>query len=129
MYIPYKNFTDGSRHPFATLTLKGPVQRGQIEAFVDTGADFSIFHAGWIEKLGFSKKRAIQKKIQVGDGDYIRAWLLNIEVEFYGDRFMAPVTFSDQLGLGFSLLGRAGFFNRFRFCFDDKHFQLSLTRL
>jgi len=37
-----------------------------------------------------------------------------------GEReFPADIGFSKQLGIGFNLLGRRSFFDRFKICFDD----------
>lgn len=128
--IPYKRFEGDANLPFVSFLMQNKDgKQAQIDAFVDSGADCSIFHADLMVILGLNRKKAAIKKIQVGDGDFIRAWLLNVEVEFYGHRFKAPITFSDQLGPGFNLLGRKGFFDRFRFCFDDKHRLLTVTRL
>lgn len=129
MIIPYTLFRDGSKLPFVRFKILGPRRDPTVDAFVDSGADFSIFHAGWMKYLGLSVKGAVVRKIQVGDGDYIQAYELPVTVEFYGRSFRAPLTFSARLGPGFNLLGRKGFFERFRFCFDDKHFRLSVTRI
>ena len=79
--------------------------------------------------LGLSPQRGSLKRIQVGDGDEIRAYLFILPVTFYGYFFKAPICFSDRLGPGFNLLGRKGFFDRFRVCFDDKNFRLSMNWL
>jgi len=36
---------------------------------------------------------------------------------------------ADRLGIGFNILGRKDFFDRFVFCFDDYHRELSLTEI
>lgn len=128
--IPYKKFEGNANLPFVSFLIQGnDGRRAHMDAFVDSGADCSIFHADLMKILRLDRKEATIKKIQVGDGDFIHAWLFNVDVTFCGLRFKAPITFSDQLGPGFNLLGRNGFFNRFRFCFDDKHCLLTLTRL
>jgi hypothetical protein len=43
--------------------------------------------------------------------------------------FNAPAGFSDALRVGFNLLGRAGFFDRFTMCFNDRARILTATRL
>ena len=43
--------------------------------------------------------------------------------------FTAPAGFSDALHMGFNLMGRAGFFNRFSMCFNDRAKTLTVTRL
>ncbi|MBC2697670.1 MAG: hypothetical protein HF976_06500 [ANME-2 cluster archaeon] len=35
--------------------------------------------------------------------------------------FKASIGFSRNLGIGFNILGRESFFDRFVFCFDDKN--------
>lgn len=129
MIIPYKTFGDGSRLPFSRLQIQGAKNSLILEAFVDSGADFTICHAACLADLGLSTKRGILKRILVGDGDEIHARLFLLSVSFYGYSFKAPICFSERLGPGFNLLGRKGFFDRFRFCFDDKHARLSISRL
>lgn len=129
MIIPYKIFGDKSRLPFSRFQINGPKNSLIIEAFVDSGADLTICHAACMEDLGLPIKGGLSKKIQVGDGDEIHAQLFWLSVSFYGYLFKAPICFSERLGPGFNLLGRRGFFDRFRFCFDDKHARLSVNRL
>lgn len=129
MIIPYKDFPYGERLPFVSIIFIGKNKTALVEAFVDTGADFSIFHADLMKYLGLEKKNAQMKKVQVGDGDYITVYLFHIKVSFYGQDILAPITFSENLGPDFNLLGRKGFFDHFRFCFDDKNSHLSLTPL
>lgn len=128
MIIPYKNFRSGATLPFVRVGLVGQ-NKVDVDAFVDSGADFSIFHFGWVKKLGLREFAFKKKKVQVGDGDYILVYMCDLSVEFYNHRFIAPITFSEHLGPDFSLLGRKGFFDRFKFCFDDKHAQLSVTKI
>lgn len=128
--IPYKKFEDDAHLPFVSFVIHGkPGCQAKIDAFVDSGADCSIFHADLMIILKLNPKKASVKKIQVGDGDFIKGYQFLIDADFFGERFKAPITFSKELGPGFNLLGRRGFFNRFRFCFDDKHFRLMLTQL
>ncbi len=128
--VPYKKFEGNVLLPFAPLALKSSSgMPTYLDAFVDSGADYSIFHADLMTILKLNPRQAKIKKVQVGDGDYIKTYPFLIDVEFFGETFKAPINFSKELGPGFNLLGRAGFFNRFRFCFDDKHHVLILTRL
>ena len=56
-------------------------------------------------------------------------YLHHIKVRFAGMEFSAPAGFSDALKVGFNLLGRAGFFDRFTMCFNDRARVLTATRL
>lgn len=129
MFIPYKIFGDGSRLPFSRLQINGPKNSLIVETFVDSGADLTICHAACLPDLGLLAKNGLSKRIMVGDGDEIYARLFLLPISFYGYLFKAPICFSDHLGPGFNLLGRKGFFDRFRFCFDDKSARLSINRL
>ena len=126
LLIPYKSLEGQERLPFITLTLNGPKRSVRADAFADSGADFSIFDASIMEYIGFKKRKAEVRRVQVGDGDWMKVFLFQVGVNFYGYSFVAPITFASQLGVGLNLLGRRGFFNRFRFCFDDKNFRLSI---
>ena len=50
-------------------------------------------------------------------------------MRFAGVEFNAPAGFSDALRVGFNLLGRAGIFDRFTMCFNDRARLLTVTRL
>ena len=67
--------------------------------------------------------------IRVGDGKQIPVYLHKLPVRFAGHKFTAVIGFSQNLGVGFSLLGRADFFDRFRICFNDKERSLETTCL
>jgi len=58
--------------------------------------------------------------LPVGDGTQIPVYIHNINVRFIEKKFKAKVGFSDKLGIGFDILGREGFFDRFVVCFDDR---------
>ncbi|MCK4249437.1 MAG: hypothetical protein KAX15_06625 [Candidatus Omnitrophica bacterium] len=44
-------------------------------------------------------------------------------------KIKATVGFSESLGVGFNLLGRMDFFNKFRICFNDKIKIVETTKL
>lgn len=94
---------------------------------MDSGASFSIFGSERADLLGVDYKRGTRVDLVVGDGDSLKVLLHKIPVEFAGTRFVAEIGFSEQLGIGFNLLGRKSFFDRFRICFDDRHRRLDVT--
>jgi hypothetical protein len=59
--------------------------------------------------------------MQVGDGGLIPAYLHNLTVQLGAEKFVAPLGFSERLGVGFNLLGRTGVFDRFKVCFDEQN--------
>jgi hypothetical protein len=96
---------------------------------VDSGASWSVFHVDVAQLLGIKLHKAKRRYIALGNGSVIPIYLHHIRVRFAGQEFLAPAGFSDALRVGFNLLGRAGFFDRFQMCFNDRTRTLSVSRL
>ena len=129
MHYPYQEIEPGKSGPIVDVRLFGPSRTFRFEAFIDSGADFSIFdpHAARLIGLNFTKGKHLP--ITVGDGDRMDAYLHQVPVSFAGEKFVAPICFSSQLGAGFNLLGRTGFFHRFRICFHEKKRFVSIVKV
>lgn len=119
MHYPYREIEPGKLGPIIDLMLVGRLRSFRFEAFIDSGADFSIFDSGAAQLIGVNITKGKRLPITVGDGDRMVAYLHEVPVLFARERFVAPICFSSQLGAGFNLLGRAGFFRRFRICFHE----------
>ncbi len=63
----------------------------------------------------------------LGNGSIIPVSLHRVRVRFAGQEFTVPAGFSDALHVGFNLLGRAGFFDRFVMSFNDRTKTLTVT--
>jgi len=100
-----------------------------LQAYVDSGASWSVFHADVAQLLGIRLHKAKRRYIALGNGSVIPIYLAHIKVRFAGLEFLAPAGFSDALRVGFNLLGRAGFFTRFAVSFNDRARLLTVTRL
>lgn len=100
-----------------------------LQAYVDSGASWSVFHVDVAQLLGIKLSRAKRHYIALGNGSVLPIYLNHIRVRFAGAEFTAPAGFSDALRVGFNLLGRAGFFSRFSMCFNDRERLLTATRL
>lgn len=118
MNYPYI-FLKGRYLPIVPLELKGE-EWIELHAFVDSGASYSIFHADITEILGINYKKGEKTYMTVGDGAQIPVYSHNIDVRFNDKEFTAKIGFSNKLGIGFDILGREGFFDRFIICFDDR---------
>lgn len=121
MRFPYFQVGPNDFAPIVPLKLLGREGWLEMEAYIDSGASFSIFRADRAEILGVDYKKGERIYLTVGDGGLLEIYLCKIQVEFGNSRFLASIGFSDKLGVGFNLLGRRSFFDRFRICFDDKH--------
>ncbi|MBI2335934.1 MAG: hypothetical protein HYU97_04145 [Deltaproteobacteria bacterium] len=129
MIFPYKKLTDQTYGPVVPLHLKGETRWVQFNTFVDTGADYSVFHGVVARILGLEIKTGERKIVTVGDGDHMEIYLHTLDVRFANNIFKAKIAFSSDFGAGFNLMGRASFFQRFRFCFNDRNSTLQVTKL
>jgi predicted aspartyl protease len=93
----------------------------EFYAYVDSGASYSVFHSDIAEILGLNYENGEKTYITVGDGSLITVFKHQVQVRLEGQEFMASIGFSKNLGIGFNILGRESFFDRFVFCFDDKN--------
>ena len=98
-----------------------------LQAYVDSGASWSVFHVDVAQLLGIKLNRAKRHYVALGNGSVLPVYLHQIKVRFAGSEFMAPAGFSDALRMGFNLMGRAGFFTRFTVCFNDRARLLTVT--
>ena len=100
-----------------------------LQAYVDSGASWSVFHADVAQLLGLKLSRMTRRSMALGNGSVISVWLHRLRVRFAGQEFTVPTGFSDALHVGFNLLGRAGFFDRFVMSFNDRTKTLTVTPL
>ena len=109
----------GQFAPLITIGLKLGEAWYPVEVYVDSGSAYSVLRAQIADGIGFDYRSGNQLYIQVGDGSYIPVYLHELEMQLGTDRFTARVGFSDRLGVGFNLLGRASVFERYKVCFQE----------
>lgn len=118
--FPYLKDPGGRFAPIVSLRLWAKNRWIYIQAYVDSGASWSILHADIAELLSLRVSRMKRQYMALGNGSVIPVSLHDVRVQFAGGEFTVPVGFSDALKVGFNLLGRAGFFDRFIMCFNDR---------
>ena len=128
MRFPYQPIEPGKLGPVVPVRIFGrrPIL---VDAFIDSGADLSLFDASVAEALGIDHQKGTKLRITMGDGDQITAYRYQLLVQFSRYTFKAPICFSTALGSGFNLLGRSGFFDKFRICFHEKQAFVSVNRI
>lgn len=99
--------------PIMPVTLAWRGARLHSEAYLDSGAFYSIFKMSVAAGLGLDLSRSKERMFVVADGSFIPAKLVKIPVEIGGRRRIAEVAFSDRLNIGFNLLGRKDIFEAF----------------
>jgi len=129
MRFPYYQVAINYFAPIILLKIYGKGGWISFEAYIDSGASFSIFSVDRAEILGLDYTKGKRVFLTVGDGSLIEVYLHRLKVELANKVFFAQIGFSKQLGVGFNLLGRRSFFDRFRICFDDLHRFVELTPL
>jgi len=127
--FPYMKDAQGHYAPIVYLQAWTGDRWLYLQAYVDSGASWSVFHVDVAQLLGIKLNQAKRRYIALGNGSVLPVYLQHIKVRFAGSEFTVPAGFSDALATGFNLLGRAGFFNRFAMCFNDRTRLLTATRL
>lgn len=98
-------------------------------AYVDSGAFYSIFETQVAERLGLDFRRGRRVAVISATGQEIPVFLHPVGLRIGDFHIRAEVGFSDQLGIGFNLLGRHSVFNQLQFCFNDCNGELLVSRL
>lgn len=108
--------------PIISMQIKNKVKVDWItfDAFVDSGASYSIFKAEIGDILGLEMEKGNKLLITVGDGSLIVVYIHRLIIQIGDEEFEAEIGFSKQLGIGFNILGRKDIFERFKVCFDEK---------
>lgn len=118
MKFPYVAF-GGKFLPIVPVRL-GREKWISVDAYVDSGASYSVFHAWITEAMGLRLEDGEKDYLTVGDGSHIMVYMHPMKVQLAGKEFDANIGFSRRLGVGFNILGRADIFDRFTICFSDK---------
>ena len=127
--FPYMKDAHGHYAPIVYLQAWTGNRWLYLQAYVDSGASWSVFHVDVAQLLGIKLSQAKRRYIALGNGSVLPVYLQHIKVRFAGSEFSVPAGFSDALRTGFNLLGRAGVFTRFAMCFNDRARLLTVTRL
>jgi hypothetical protein len=109
----------GRLAPLITIGIRLEGLWYPIEVYVDSGAVYTLLRAQIADGIGFEYRSGEQIYFQVGDGSFIPAYLHDLELQIGTEQFSTKIGFSDKLGIGFNLLGRAGVFERFKICFQE----------
>ncbi len=119
MRYPYVSYA-GRFLPIIGIEIKGREDWVIFDAYVDSGAGYSIFHTDVAEVLGIDIEKGEENFVVVGDGSKIKVYNHNVKVRIAGKEFEAVIGFSYRLGIGFNVLGQESIFDRFKICFNRK---------
>lgn len=114
--------------PIIPLEIFGLQEWHTVWAFVDSGATYSLFGIDVAKRIGLDWRKGQRIEVVVGDGDSLQTYLHPIEIKLSGYPMATTIGFSERLGVGFNLLGRKDFFERFTVCFNEHFRQVTFTR-
>ena len=114
-YKPFKGYLA----PIITIGIRMNATWYPIGVYADSGSVYTVLHAQIANGIGFNYLAGERIFIQVGDGGYIPVYLHDLDVQIGTERFIGKIGFSEKLGVGFNLLGRKSFFDRFKICFQE----------
>ncbi|MCD6220437.1 hypothetical protein J7K43_08660 [Candidatus Calescamantes bacterium] len=100
--------------PIIPITLHGKEKKLEVEAYVDSGATYSIFEFEILKDLEIDISDSQRYMFVVGDGSFIPGEVVTIPVQIGEHKFFAQVAFSEKLNVGFNLLGRKSIFEEFQ---------------
>ncbi len=129
MNFPYLRLAPNVYAPIVPLEIWNHGRWIGQEGYVDSGATLSIFGEEVARLLGIRIEKGKRLSVRVGDGKEIPVYEHHLRVRFAGIIFNTPIGFSRQLGVGFNLIGRKGFFEKFRVCFNDRDKVVQTTAL
>lgn len=110
----------GQLSPTATAGLCLGETWRRVDFYVDSGASHSIVHGDFAGDAGFDFTAGQRLLVKIGDGGLMPVFLHRIPVQIGPHRIEARMGFSDQLRIGFHLLGRLDVFDYFRVCFHQR---------
>jgi len=112
--------------PIIPITLYGSNKAINVEAYIDSGATFSVFNYEIAKELKISLKDARGQYLVVGDGGFIPSKVIKIQIQIGSEKFISDIAFSEKLNIGFNLIGRQGIFEYFdEVVFNEKKKEVS----
>lgn len=118
MKYPYIYF-EGKFLPIVPIQLQGKNGVVNFNAFIDTGASYSLFHADEAEVLGIKLEEGTREEMIVGDGRPLLVYVHHVPIMLAGKRFLAHIGFSKEIGVNMNIIGRRDIFDRFMICFKE----------
>ena len=117
---------DGQWLPIIEVTLRRTRRHElKIQALIDSGASFSVFHPEVAEYLGIRIERG-RKIFLTGIGGRILGYIHTLSMTVGEKTFRCKVVFSPEFTVSFNLLGRDDFFLPFVISFFQQEKKILL---
>jgi len=112
------NFSNNNFYPTIAVALLNKNKVARSLALIDSGASVSIFNLDIAEQLGI-KIETGERTTLSGVSGRIAGYVHRVKARVAGKTFICPVVFSREYKASFNLLGRKGFFEKFKITFDE----------
>lgn len=109
--------------PVYVSNVNDAEKRTQTDVLIDSGATVSVFNAIHGEQIGIDIKSGEEHRPK-GISGSLRGWIHEVDLSMVAKtsiKARLPVIFSYEFEFPYGLLGRAGFFSRYKILFDDVH--------
>lgn len=126
--FPYQRVS-GRPSPVVTVRLFRDKGQADVDAYVDSGAFYSVFQPYVAQRLGIDIETGLRRGVILGDGRLITIYLHRVGLRLGDEHLSATIGFSRELGIGFNLLGRYSIFDKLMFCFNDHQRTLYVSRI
>ncbi len=119
--LEFNYITLRERHyPLIPIRLHYGNKNIKTYALLDSGSTISVFRNEIAEDLGIAIQGSKEQILQSANG-LLKVYIYALKVEINDERFDMNLGFSSDLKTSFNILGREGFFDRFRITFDEGH--------
>ncbi len=127
LQFPYKRYRSGLA-PILPIKVWAGGRWRKVEAYVDSGAAYSVLTVAEAKRLGLLKIKARRVAVTSSGGRTLKISLHRLWVKI-ADEPRLSVTFGVPRGFDVdsNLLGRRDFFKKYQVTFDDLHGTVSLT--
>jgi hypothetical protein len=122
--IPRKRWI---KRPMLQVTLFNGMKHKQVVCLVDSGSDECLFHASIGRGLGIDIEGGTYKEFD-GIASSIEAYMHSIEIQIqdFPERLKIEAGFTKSEGVD-AILGQAGFFEKFRICFERYRWRIEIS--
>lgn len=109
----------GRNLPIIPIGIKGQENWWKTNAYLDSGAFYSIFDVAISELLEIELTEGKKMTAVVGDGSLMPFYLHEVLLQVGKNQFLMNIGFSNKLKIGFNILG-LDLFDRYKITFNNK---------
>lgn len=111
------------------LIASHKIAKYPVDCLVDSGADINLFPASWGESIGLKIRKGTEVKIWGIGTSFVLAYKHTVKLVLGNSKIQLETDVYFSFDQTIPLLGRDGFFNKFKsITFDEVECQLTITQ-